>query len=122
ERGGTGVRGVGHVAIYRDIANRKRRELAMQESQARLQAQATTLSQLADDLDLARQTAEDARVEAETASRTKSSFIAGMNHELRTPLNAILGFAQVIHEQRFGAGAPGRYTEHANTITASAEP
>ncbi len=121
ERRITGVPGVGHVAIYRDIANRKRRELEMQESQARLQAQATTLSQLADDLDLARQAAEAARIEAETASRTKSTFIAGMNHELRTPLNAILGFAQVIHEQRFGAGALERYSEYANHIIASGE-
>ncbi|MBV8168448.1 MAG: PAS-domain containing protein, partial [Alphaproteobacteria bacterium] len=121
ERRITGVPGVGHVAIYRDIANRKRRELEMQESQARLQTQATTLSQLAEDLDLARQAAEAARVEAETASRTKSTFIAGMNHELRTPLNAILGFAQVIQEQRFGAGALERYSEYASHIIASGE-
>jgi signal transduction histidine kinase len=121
ERRVTGVAGLGHVAIYRDIANLKRRELEMQESQTRLQTQATTLAQLAEDLDLARQTAESARAEAETASRSKSTFIAGMNHELRTPLNAILGFAQVIHEQRFGPGSLDRYSEYASHIISSGE-
>src|SRR5258706_729798 len=44
-----------------------------------------------------------------------------MNHELRTPLNAILGFAQVIREQRFGAGALDRYSEYADHIITSGE-
>ncbi|MBI3516290.1 MAG: PAS-domain containing protein [Proteobacteria bacterium] len=117
----TNVRGLGYVAICRDIAERKHRELEMEESQMRLQKQATTLAQLAEDLDMARQTAEAARIEAETASRTKSNFITGMNHELRTPLNAILGFAQVIREQRFGDGALDRYSEYADHIISSGE-
>jgi two-component system cell cycle sensor histidine kinase PleC len=121
ERRVTGVRGLGCVAIYRDIAERKRRELESEESQARLQNQATTLAQLAEDLEMARQTAEAARIEAETASRTKSSFITGMNHELRTPLNAILGFAQVIRERRFGPAALDRYSEYAEHIISSGE-
>jgi two-component system cell cycle sensor histidine kinase PleC len=65
--------------------------------------------------------AEAARIEAETASRTKSSFIAGMNHELRTPLNAILGFAQVIRDQRFGPNALPRYSEYAGHIIGGGE-
>ncbi|HUA55075.1 MAG TPA: ATP-binding protein [Candidatus Sulfotelmatobacter sp.] len=121
ERRVTGVRGLGSVAIYRDIARRKRRELESEENQARLQKQAATLAQLAEDLEMARQSAEAARIEAETASRTKSSFIAGMNHELRTPLNAILGFAQVIRERRFGPDALDRYSEYADHIISSGE-
>jgi signal transduction histidine kinase len=121
ERRVTVVRGLGCVAIYRDVARRKRREIEMEENQKRLQKQATVLTQLAEDLDTARQTAEQARIEAETASRTKSSFIAGMNHELRTPLNAILGFAQVIAQQRFGTGALDRYSEYADHIISSGE-
>ena len=121
ERRVTHVRGFGDVAIYRDIAERKRREIEMLESQARLQAQTTALARLAEDRDRARQMAEAARLEAETASRTKSSFIAGMNHELRTPLNAILGFAQVIRDQRFGPNALSRYSEYAGHIIGGGE-
>ncbi len=39
-----------------------------------------------------------ARVEAEQASRMKSTFIANMSHELRTPLNAILGFSEILQK------------------------
>lgn len=39
---------------------------------------------------------EQARYEAEAASRAKNVFLANMSHELRTPLNAILGYAQIL--------------------------
>lgn len=44
---------------------------------------------------------EQARREAEAASRAKSEFLANMSHELRTPLNGILGYAQVLKREAF---------------------
>ena len=41
---------------------------------------------------------ERARVEAESASRAKSTFLANMSHELRTPLNAIIGYGELMLE------------------------
>jgi PAS domain S-box-containing protein len=37
-----------------------------------------------------------ARLDAETADRTKSAFLATMSHELRTPLNSIIGFTGIV--------------------------
>ncbi len=37
-----------------------------------------------------------AKEAADTASRTKSHFLASVSHELRTPLNGILGYTQIL--------------------------
>jgi signal transduction histidine kinase len=43
-----------------------------------------------------------ALVDAEEASRHKSTFLANVSHELRTPLNTIIGFSEVLRDQHFG--------------------
>ncbi len=39
---------------------------------------------------------EHAKVLADSASRTKSEFLASMSHEIRTPMNAIVGIAELL--------------------------
>jgi PAS domain S-box-containing protein len=43
-----------------------------------------------------------AKDSAETASRTKSDFLARMSHELRTPLNSVIGFANILLKNKAG--------------------
>jgi PAS domain S-box-containing protein len=40
---------------------------------------------------------QEAKLNAESANRSKSVFLANMSHEIRTPLNAILGYAQLLN-------------------------
>ncbi len=73
----------GRIWFFRDMTAEKRR---------------------AQELEIARQEAEIAKIQAESANRAKSQFLANMSHELRTPLNAIIGYAEMLVEDAEEAG------------------
>jgi PAS domain S-box-containing protein len=73
------LRGV--FAAARDVTERKRFELTLQENNVELGS---------------------AIAAAEKANLAKSDFLSSMSHELRTPLNAILGFGQLMESEHPG--------------------
>lgn len=61
------------------------------------------------------------KLEAETANKAKSEFLAKMSHELRTPLNAILGFSEMMEAEVLGPLGNRRYKTYVRDISKSGQ-
>ena len=69
----------------------------------------------------AEQALRDAMLQAETASASKSAFLANVSHELRTPLNAIIGFAELMISQAHGPVGCAEYEGYVSFIKDSGD-
>jgi len=67
-----------HLAIFRDLTERKKTEKALIAKNKELQL---------------------AKEKAEESDKLKSVFLANMSHEIRTPMNGIMGFARMLGEE-----------------------
>ncbi|OQW94975.1 MAG: hypothetical protein BWK79_03990 [Beggiatoa sp. IS2] len=82
----------GLLKIIRDISDRKRAEVALEQERA-------LLAQRVEERTAELQAANRALAKA---NRLKDEFLANVSHELRTPLNAILTISEGLQEQVFG--------------------
>ncbi len=69
----------------------------------------------------AEQALRDAMLQAESASASKSAFLANVSHELRTPLNAIIGFAELMKSRSHGPVGCAEYEDYVNFIKESGD-
>ena len=79
-----------HLVLMLD-KNKKERIFSLKAKEINLETEILVISTFTDVTEL-----ENARVEALSAEKAKSAFLATMSHELRTPLNSVIGFSQIL--------------------------
>ncbi len=100
----------GSVSIIRDITERKRSELKLEQANREL-------ADINTQLETAIAHANQLAINAEIANMAKSEFLANMSHEIRTPLNGILGFVDMLLDSDLTA----EQSDYLNTVKESGD-
>jgi PAS domain S-box-containing protein len=85
--------------------------VVVEPTEVGISVSATDISELKrteESLRAAKEDAERARAEAETANQVKDQFLATLSHELRTPVHAIAGWTQILRSGQLDAAGKSR--------------
>jgi PAS domain S-box-containing protein len=96
-----------YQSFVRDISERKKVELLLQQKADEIAAQNEEYRQLNEELTIA-------KAKAEQSDKLKSAFLANMSHEIRTPMNAICGFSRLLERNNLAESKRKEYIDIIN--------